>query len=1469
MWDDIAPGLSTEAAKPKRPEVDAPTQQRMKADIRPAQQRKPTADQKRVRRQMARQAGAVPTAAEIDAMGEGEVVTVRVPPGEANNGNGVLHYFTKRGDRFYQGTADTRGRTGADILSAFHAIDARYNAEIHLKELSSSPFANGGHLSSKQASAERSVPCADCGGALYGDYSMVHCSKCGASAVPTVKADADLLGLKGSEVFRIGTNGLLMAVTPSHTGAFDGSPSIWAPNTPIANVWGKDYFSLEEVVARMSAIDFSGGPSDDRVSEWDALQAVLTQHSNRNDFALTASTTTKESTAMTQPTEQDLIQRLARATTLVEQSALQIQLENVRTASRESAAQEGSLDWGSMGALPPTREQQSAASLISGASHMAGVTASTRLGHTDATDWLMDMSPAETPDTALSAVARASATNWFQSVWGPVKQDREEFSVQAHNAARRDCAMFGLQSTAAASVYMDQIKHLASREGLSLVALETTVDTYVSDGKTTTPVGVSPSTASDSMDEWTIGTDLNGGSDPKSTSTEGDAPSMKEGDTPENATGESLDNPNFGEGPDKSEWAVGNTDDKMSTQGGRKTAGVNVSKVKIVDRNTDTFSGVTDDGTTVQFHLSPEDGKRVRDVMFSDLGINFSGLEIEQSDIITEQGGGNSMSGPSRSASIEARMAAEFGGYGHGIQTYAQEEQSGAADGLSSATAPEDAPSLSEGSQPEGDHAESFTQNNGEGAKDMSSATDSDRPGGGVEWGSTAARTPRHSLASIGSTFAGKPVSQNVALFGKALTAAASLNDSVGGVSIRRVAHALANNAEVPANVRTALMEHLAADGSACSVCGDKIAKDPSGEDPSTYHHDNGEKHDHEAKPAGGESKEAQRAPFVREAAGDWKVGDRLTRDGKTYEVTRISPAGSAGTSEADGPTYHATIVVDGEVKSGGYTADIWSKSASNQTSAFSKTSARTAADNAVCSKCGYNIYKNADGSWVGQDDKTSCGDGGTHSPRESKESAKSDTCPKCSAHMSNVVTNADNTVLTATCDSCGWSGSKRKTAGAYAGGSPKHGDTAKCHKDGKSIEFFDGAWYHLNSDPAPSHNDVHPGTPKEIADGTAMGSKVAGEVPEAFKQNWDKGDGDDADKKDESDEGKPWENSATAAFRRRVQANLSRVIAGGDFRLTDAQNDEGEWTMSPEQIRAEMNAGMDRDPGDETDDWYRDAARHTAGTSASPEAGSETFTQTDRGDGYKKAKCKNCGGGLRRKDMAASGWTHSKTNTKWCPEGEAKTAAKSSNCENGNHSSCTGSSCSCSCHKASKSDYSGACGDGDHSECSMNHGATKATMGDRDCLCPDPSHKKTGSKQAATYTCVHCGNGIHGLQDPTGQRAGISWSDQPNTINSIDDRGFQCGMNFTTGLHEPAADWHEGSRKTANGDWIAQVAGVGEGVWSGNGMTFDSPDSAKAWIADLSTRWFGFDMGRVVPVGTPSRQPVDMDDPTITHNFR
>jgi ribosomal protein L37E len=50
----------------------------------------------------------------------------------------------------------------------------------------------------------------------------------------------------------------------------------------------------------------------------------------------------------------------------------------------------------------------------------------------------------------------------------------------------------------------------------------------------------------------------------------------------------------------------------------------------------------------------------------------------------------------------------------------------------------------------------------------------------------------------------------------------------------------------------------VADEGQTCEVCGHPIERDPSGEEPRTWHHSDGEKHDHEAKPkSGGDSKES------------------------------------------------------------------------------------------------------------------------------------------------------------------------------------------------------------------------------------------------------------------------------------------------------------------------------------------------------------------------------------------------------------------------------------------------------------------------------------------------------------------------------------------------------------------------------------------------------------------------------------
>ncbi len=66
-----------------------------------------------------------------------------------------------------------------------------------------------------------------------------------------------------------------------------------------------------------------------------------------------------------------------------------------------------------------------------------------------------------------------------------------------------------------------------------------------------------------------------------------------------------------------------------------------------------------------------------------------------------------------------------------------------------------------------------------------------------------------------------------------------------------------------------------------------------------------------------------------------------------------------------------------------------------------------------------------------------------------------------------------------------------------------------------------------------------------------------------------------------------------------------------------------------------------------------------------------------------------------------------------------------------------------------------------------------------------------------------------------------------------------------------------------------AEVTGKGENVWSTNALEFDSEEEAKNYLDDLSGRWFGFDMGRVVPATTPKGQQVDMVNDVIYLNYR
>lgn len=65
------------------------------------------------------------------------------------------------------------------------------------------------------------------------------------------------------------------------------------------------------------------------------------------------------------------------------------------------------------------------------------------------------------------------------------------------------------------------------------------------------------------------------------------------------------------------------------------------------------------------------------------------------------------------------------------------------------------------------------------------------------------------------------------------------------------------------------------------------------------------------------------------------------------------------------------------------------------------------------------------------------------------------------------------------------------------------------------------------------------------------------------------------------------------------------------------------------------------------------------------------------------------------------------------------------------------------------------------------------------------------------------------------------------------------------------------------DGAFRAEVATAdGSTTWSGNALTFDTETEAAEYAADLARRWTMVRMARVVPTGTPLREPVIESDP-------
>lgn len=69
-----------------------------------------------------------------------------------------------------------------------------------------------------------------------------------------------------------------------------------------------------------------------------------------------------------------------------------------------------------------------------------------------------------------------------------------------------------------------------------------------------------------------------------------------------------------------------------------------------------------------------------------------------------------------------------------------------------------------------------------------------------------------------------------------------------------------------------------------------------------------------------------------------------------------------------------------------------------------------------------------------------------------------------------------------------------------------------------------------------------------------------------------------------------------------------------------------------------------------------------------------------------------------------------------------------------------------------------------------------------------------------------------------------------------------------------------------------ADIAAIGESRWSNNAMEYDTPEEVKAWLDGLATRWFGYDMARIVSADTPRNEdikPGEFNIGAVYQNFR
>lgn len=485
---------------------------------------------------------------------------------------------------------------------------------------------------------------------------------------------------------------------------------------------------------------------------------------------------------MNAQTEVGLLQAMASAKSLEEQRRLAAELEALRARKREQR-----------NALPGLTPE------ALGSQHAASVrTETVRDRSTFDTDWLGEVKIASEDPAQIENEMRAEAVVWAEQGLDPVVRDYpEEVRAQAHSMADHLAARYGEHAELARQAFLAQAKHTLQAAFGDDEAQEYGPppqpghEEYGQSGSSLPKAPEDPETHDHGM----------GDAPSQDTQTDAsDTPSLAEGTEPESGQEQSLSESPSGT-HDESSWpGEGNWGSTVQSSlewwdaparvriGSVEKKAVSLTNVGIESETVGV--GTDPQGNRVRFRLTPEDHKALLDILYSDLAINFTGVEVSEDEIIKESS--------VKTADLEEHTAS-------------RKKTAASADTVSGMRAlmgydfenemePDEVPADFE-VQPLTTDAE------------VAAAVEPAICGYcGLIWdnGKSTGITP-----------------------------------TPGGRCPFEYFHEYRDEDEGYTGSKKTATEG----GQTCEVCGDPIAKDPSGEEPATWHHDNGEKHDHEAKP--------------------------------------------------------------------------------------------------------------------------------------------------------------------------------------------------------------------------------------------------------------------------------------------------------------------------------------------------------------------------------------------------------------------------------------------------------------------------------------------------------------------------------------------------------------------------------------------------------------------------------------------